>query len=78
MTVTVDERGRILIPKELRDAHGLSPGSPVIIEPTEHGIELRPALPKEEAMRRLRGVIPRTAGKGPGAFDAKRIWEPKI
>ena len=76
--MTVDERGRVLIPKELRDAHGLNPGSPVILEPTDRGIELRPALPKEEAMRRLRGVIPKTAGKGPGAFDAKDMWERKL
>lgn len=75
MTVTVDERGRVLIPKELRDAHGLGPGSPVILESTERGIEMRPALAKEEAMRRLRGVIPKSAPKGPDAFQAKRIWE---
>lgn len=80
MTTTVDERGRILLPKDMRDAHGLTPGSPVIVESEPDGVRLRAALPKEEALRRLEGAINAETRK-PGAkpidpLETKRIWEP--
>lgn len=76
MTTTVDERGRILIPREFREAHGLTPGRAVIIEDTPDGVTVRAALPKDEALARLAGAIRAPAGKGAiGPLDAKKIWE---
>ena len=78
MTVQVDERGRILVPKELRDQFGLEPGAPVIVSAEADGIKLRRALPRKEALARLVGVIPKSAGKPAIApDDVKRIWEPR-
>ena len=34
------DRGRLVIPAELRDRAGLAPGSPVILVETPHGIVL--------------------------------------
>lgn len=79
---TVDERGRVLLPKDVREAHGLTPGSPVIVESGPDGVLLRAALPKEEALRRLKGAInKRTKCKDAPLLDpleAKRIWEPRF
>lgn len=79
MTVTVDERGRILIPKELREAHGLSPGSAVVISETNGGIEIRRALSRQDALKRLEGAIPKDA-RGPrlDPLKLKKIWEPRL
>jgi len=76
MTTLVDERGRILVPKDLRVQYGLEPGSPVIIEADEHGIRLRHAIPRPEALARLAGAIPKSAGKASmDALALKRMWE---
>lgn len=79
MTTTIDERGRVLLPKEIREAHGLTPGSPVIVESGPAGVLLRAALPKKEALERLAGVIKKGARrKGAKPIDPlelKRIWE---
>lgn len=34
----IDKQGRILLPKVLRDAAGIRPGSNVFVEPTERGL----------------------------------------
>jgi AbrB family looped-hinge helix DNA binding protein len=76
MTTTVDERGRILIPREFREAHGLTPGRAVIIEDTPEGVTLRAALPKADALARLAGAIKTPRAKdAPDPLHAKRIWE---
>lgn len=76
MTTSVDERGRILVPKDLRAQFGLEPGCPVIVEADADGIKLRRAIPRKEALDRLAGIIPRSAGRAPlDPLDIKRIWE---
>ncbi|MHB8585509.1 MAG: AbrB/MazE/SpoVT family DNA-binding domain-containing protein [Thermoplasmatota archaeon] len=72
---SIDERGRIVIPRGAREELGLTPGQPVIIERVERGILVRPALPMKEALRRLRGAIPRTQrAKRRSALDFKGMW----
>jgi AbrB family looped-hinge helix DNA binding protein len=44
MVVTIDRFGRILIPKPVREAHGLRPGARIRIGETEAGILLEPEL----------------------------------
>lgn len=76
MSTLVDERGRILVPKDLRAQFGLEPGCAVIIEADADGIRLRRAIPREEALGRLAGVIPKASGRSSiEPLDAKRIWE---
>lgn len=77
VSTLVDERGRVLVPKDLRAQFGLEPGCPVIIEADADGIKLRRAIPRKEALDRLAGVIPKTAGRPPiDPLEAKRMWEP--
>lgn len=68
----VDERGRVLVPKDLRIRFGLEPGAPVIVEADADGIRLRRAIPRQEALERLAGIIPKD--RVPDPLDAKRIW----
>lgn len=56
-TTSIDERGRVLIPRDVRKEFGFAPDRPVVWERVEGGILLRPALPMKEALRRLRGAI---------------------
>lgn len=76
MSTLVDERGRVLVPKDLRAQFGLEAGCPVIVEAEADGIKLRRAIPRKEALERLAGIIPK-AGKRHALdpLDAKRIWE---
>lgn len=76
VTTLVDERGRILVPKDLRAQFGLEPGCPVIVEADADGIKLRRAIPRKEALDRLAGVISKSAGRPAlDPLDAKRMWE---
>ena len=43
-TVIVGERGQITLPKRYRDKMGIKPKSPVLLELTEQGIVVKPAL----------------------------------
>jgi AbrB family looped-hinge helix DNA binding protein len=43
-TVMVGERGQITLPKRYRDKMGIKPKSPVLLELTEQGIVVKPAL----------------------------------
>lgn len=74
-TTSIDERGRVVIPRDVREELGFAPDRPVAWERVEGGILLRPALPMKEALRRLRGAIPRTArGKRLDPLLLKEIW----
>ena len=42
MKVTVDSAGRLLLPKALRDALGLTPGSTVDVSPYGNGVQITP------------------------------------
>lgn len=79
MTTLVDERGRVLVPKDLRAQFGLEPGCPVIVEADADGIKLRRAIPRKEAFKRLAGVIPKSSARPSlDPRDAKRIWETRL
>jgi AbrB family looped-hinge helix DNA binding protein len=57
MGITVDDRGRVTLPQELRDALGLVPGQEVHVERTERGLLLRKATTVEEFIERLEGCV---------------------
>lgn len=72
--VTVDDRGRILIPKEVRERLGLKPGSNAKMEAREGKLIITPPLPPEEFIRRMEGCIT----EGEPAMDPlklKEMWE---
>lgn len=75
----VDDRGRVVIPHDVREAAGIHPGSKVTIEVGPGGeVVLRPTLPMREALRRLKAAIaaiPRER-RGPreDPLKAKEMW----
>lgn len=81
LRATVDDRGRILIPQELRQATGLTSGAPVVIEGTEDGVRLRRARPVDEALGRLEGAIHegnrQAEAEDLEPEDVKDQWEPE-
>lgn len=80
MATAVDERGRIVIPRDFREEFGFTPGHPVIVERAKGGVLVRPALPMREALARLRGVITKHARRGPrlDPLKAKEMWTEKL
>ena len=56
-TSRIDDRGRVTLPQELRDALALAPGDVVTVEKAADGVVLRRMRSKKELWRKLRGVI---------------------
>ena len=56
-TVTLGDRGQIVIPKAARDQFGLKGGSRLIIVSDEHGLALIPAEEFERKMQELMAMI---------------------
>ncbi len=52
METTIDRFGRVVIPKRLRDEHGLHAGSTLVVEESEDGIVLRPAAEETPLVHR--------------------------
>lgn len=77
----VDERGRVVLPKRLRERYGLEPGRNVTVEAVEGGVLVKPAMQVDEALDRLRGAIHK-GNRSPEAppmdpLRMKKIWEPR-
>lgn len=74
----IDEKGRITLPRDLRDRLGLEPGEEVIVELEDGGIRVRPHISREDARERLRGCINADTRKTPAKriepTDLKRVW----
>ena len=51
MQTTIDKFGRIVIPKRLRQIHGLTPGARVDIEDRPESLEIRPHREESPLMR---------------------------
>lgn len=70
-TTSLDERGRIVIPKELREKFGLKPDQSIIIEVRGEEIVLKPALTVEKFVAELRGCV---RGSRIKPSELKEIW----
>ncbi len=81
MSSNLDDRGRVVLPKRLRDRFGLGPGSRIEIEESEDGIIVRPERDVDDVLGRFRGAIhhgnrdPKVEDSDP--HEVKKIWEPK-
>ena len=60
-TVTVSERGQIVIPKDARDKYGITGGTRLIVLGDEQGIALLPAEAFETGLRKAMGYASKDA-----------------
>jgi|GEM_PF-849269 len=77
MTQTVvDQRGRVLIPEDVREGAGLDEGTIVRVENQEDGILIKPIRRGKRTWRELCGLIPKRTGKPewPTTEEIKSIW----
>jgi AbrB family looped-hinge helix DNA binding protein len=56
-TVTLGDRGQLVIPKNVRDQFGLKGGDRLIVLSDEHGIALLPAAFFESKMKEMMSLI---------------------
>lgn len=68
---TIEERGRILIPKELRKELSLKPGQQVIVERKEGGIFINPVIDVKKLSSELCGCVKKSKIR---PNDVKNIW----
>jgi AbrB family looped-hinge helix DNA binding protein len=61
MTYKVGPKGQVVLPKEMRDRHGLRPGDEVVFDDEDGEIRIRRAKTKAEIIKSLRGSL-----AGPG------------
>ena len=77
MTETVvDQRGRVLIPEEIRESAGLKSGAMVAIEKARDAVVIKPLRKHKRAWRQLCGLAPERTGKPewPTTEEIKSIW----
>lgn len=67
MTVTIDEYGRLVIPKKVRDRLGLNPGTELELEQSDDTIQLKPVHPEDFCT--YEDGIPVYTGPLPENFD---------
>ena len=73
--VTVDDKGRVLIPKEFRDKVGLRVGGKARLKIEKENIIIIPPISPEEFIKELEGCIK----EGTPTIDPlklKKMWEP--
>lgn len=66
MRATIDKAGRVVIPKALRERHGLRPG-PVEVEPDGAGLRIEPV--SSEALEERGGMLVIAASGAEGIDD---------
>jgi len=70
-TANIDERGRVVIPKELRQKIGLKPDQKVVIEARGEEIILKPAANVGKFAKELKGCV---RGSKLKPSELKEIW----
>ena len=75
-TTRLSERGQIVIPKRVREAHGWEPGLEFVVEDTGDGIQLKPIKPfKKSTIDEVRGCLhykwPQKIAQGYGGCHRK-------
>jgi len=72
----VDERGRVLIPEEIRESSGLDRGTVVAVEKEEDKIIIKRLGKNKRTWKQLCGLAPQRIGKPewPTPEEIKSIW----
>lgn len=70
-TLTIDAAGRLVLPKPVRDHHGLGPGSELELEDTGGEIRLRPII-NQVPLREEQGLLVYTGRFTEPAHEAIR------
>ena len=72
----VDQRGRVLIPEDVREDTGLDEGTVVKVETQDDGILIKPIRKSKRSWKQLCGVVPKRTGKPewPPPEEIKSIW----
>lgn len=68
----LEERGRIIIPKSLREELELKPGQKLLIERRDGEIVLKPAIDLKRFSLELRGCVKKSKIR---PEELKKIWE---
>ena len=71
-TIKVEDRGRIIIPKEIRDKLGLKPGSELEIILEEGKIKILPKMTLSQVFEELKGCIKKSKID---PLKVKEIWK---
>ena len=80
----MDDRGRVLIPKALREKFHLAPGTVVQVREHDGGVQIAEARKanRREALRRLVATahdeLRHARGPRMNPLDLKKIWEPRV
>ena len=70
--VEMEERGRILVPKGLREEFNLKPGQKLLVEKRGKEIIIKPSINAKKFISELKGCVKKSRIK---PLDVKRIWE---
>jgi len=73
--VTVDDKGRVLIPKEVRDKVGLRVGGKARLKIEKENIIIMPPISPEEFIKEMEGCI-REDTPTIDPLKLKKMWEP--
>jgi AbrB family looped-hinge helix DNA binding protein len=74
--VSIDEKGRVLIPKEAREKLGLQLGGKARLKIEKEKLIITPPVSPEEFIQELEGCI-KEGTPVIDPMDLKKIWEPK-
>ena len=74
--VAIDEKGRILIPKETRDKIGLRVGGKARLKLEKQKIIIMAPISPDEFIREMEGCIKEGTPKT-NPLELKNMWEPK-
>ena len=72
----VDQRGRVLIPEDIRESAGLTSGAVVAIEKARDVVVIKPLRRGKRGWKELCGLVPERTGKPkwPTPEEIKGIW----
>ncbi len=70
----IDERGRVVIPSELREKLKLRPAQKLRVEARDHELILRTVLDPEEFIKEMKGCV---SGSKVKPDELKEIWGAK-
>jgi AbrB family looped-hinge helix DNA binding protein len=74
MKSTIDEAGRVVIPKAIREAAGLKPGTPLVIEYRNGRVEIERKSPKVRLVRKGSVLVASIPGAPKMSVEETNQW----